>query len=160
MGCSHIRHACWCRGMCSNLAGLAQGVVDRGKTPQGSNGSPQVSAQETASAGGAAKAPALPALSTAMAPSDAQPSAATSASAHKALSLRPASPSPTASKENEALQAPSAGKAEEVAGNAGFCAHEKVLEAPEGHAVALKACASETAAREPMLSPTRVLLKG
>ena len=148
--------------MCLRLAGLAQGVVDqdKGKTPQGSNGSLQASAQEAASAGGAAKAPALPALSTAMGPLAAQPSAAASASAHRALSSRPASPSPTACKENEALQAPCAGKAEEVGGNASFCTHEKALEAPEGHALALKACASETAAREPMLSPTRVLLKG
>ena len=138
-----------------------QGVVDqdKSKTPQGSTVSPQISALEAASAEGAAKAPAAPALSSAMGHAAvAQPSAVTSA--HQAQSPQPASPSPTASKENEALQAPVASKAEDMAGNAGFRAHEKVLEAPEGHAVALKPCASETAAREPMLSPTRVLLKG
>ena len=139
-----------------------QDVVDqdKSKTPQGSNGSPQVSAQEAASSGGAAKAPAVPALSSPMGLVAAQPGATTSASTPKAPCSRPASPSPTASKENEALQAPAAHKAEEAAVNAGFHAHDKGLEAPEGHAVALKPCASETAAREPMLSPTRVLLKG
>ena len=143
-----------------SMADLVQGVVDqdKGKTPQGSNGSPQVSAQEAASAGGAAKITVLPAHSTAMRPAAAQLSAVTSA--RKAPSSQPASPSPTAAKENEALRAPSAAKVEEVAASAGFCAHDKVQEAPEGHAVSLKPCASETAAREPMLSPTRVLLKG
>ncbi len=146
--------------------GHVQGVVDqdKSKTPQGSTVSPQLSAQEAASAGGAGAlaAPPAPALRSAMGPAAAAqaPSAVTSASAEKAHSSQPASPSPTASKENEALQAPAASKAEEVAGHAGFRAHEKVLEAPEGHAVAHKPCASETAAREPMLSPTRVLLKG
>lgn len=133
-----------------------QGVVDqdKGRTPQGSVGSPQNSAQGATSAGGAPGAPALPAQSNATGP----------APAPNAPPSQPVSPSPTASKENEELQAQGLGKAEafgqQAGAEAGYRVHDRALESPDAHAVALKACASETAAREPMLSPTRVLLKG
>ena len=106
---------------------------DKGRTPQGSNGNPQIDHQETT---------AMPANSAAIGPAATQPNPATSVNIVKAPVSQPVSPSPTASKENEELQVHSGSKAEDV------------------HAIALKACASETAAREPMLSPTRVLLKG
>ena len=130
---------------------------DKGRTPQGSNGSPQASRQEAGSAGGPAKFSALPAQSTAMGPAAA---AAPSVSAYKAPASQPVSPSPTASKENEDLQVHSRGTSVAFGAKAGAAAGFRALDSPEGHGVALKPCASETAAREPMLSPTRVLLKG
>ena len=133
---------------------------DKGRTPQGSNGSPQASDQEAASAG-AASAPLLQsAILGAAPPSEA---AAAGGSTQQGLAECPVSPSLTASKEIEAAQARSraqAVSAAEAAAAAGFPPHDKAAESPEGHVVALKACASETAAREPILSPTRVLLKG
>ena len=132
---------------------------DKGRTPQGSNGSPQAPEhQEAASAVAVSATP----LQTAVPEAPSEP-VATGGRPYQGLPECPASPSPTPSDEMKAFQAHSRARgaaAAEAAVGAGFRPHDKAAESPDGHVVALKACASETAAREPILSPTRVLLKG
>ena len=132
---------------------------DKGRTPQGSNGSPQASEHQEAASGGAVSPPALQSA-TPGAPSE---PAATGGRPYQGLPECPGSPSPTASHEKRVFQGHSRARevaAAEAASGAGFRPHDKAAESPDSHVVALKACASETAAREPILSPTRVLLKG
>ena len=147
--------------MHAEALGATQEVVeqDKGRTPQGSHGSHQVSDQEAASAGAASAPPLQSAIPGAAAPSE---PATAGGTPQQGLAECLVSPSPTGSK-NEAAQARGrarAAAAAEAAAAAGFRPHDKAAESPDGHVVALKACASETAAREPILSPTRVLLKG